>query len=365
MTRLLAAAVAALALAGCGGSGAAGAPTPAPIAANLWVAPVAGKSPERCATPCAFDPDKAYGTFQAAYTAAAGGDRVRVKAGRYGTQRIDTPNPRITEPVTFEPAHGEAVRLGLLDTRADWITVRDMTIAAGRRADRGWRSAGSHVTLDHVNVTGPEATITLSGGSDVTYRDSELGTQGNTTPRRCANHNSEPLEVADTTRLTIENVTFWPFVPELGNPICGPDGNLHLETVRINDNVQHLVIDRARFMGGDESGSGRLFESGAGGKPSNDALIVNSYFAPSTGLGADIRLGNGGNRCDGWVFAYNYWRRGIDDAQCPVKPTYVGNLGPQPDYLPCPGSTPATTCGPGARRRAAAAPTAGSCTPTR
>jgi hypothetical protein len=327
-----------IAVAGCGGDSPAAAPTPAPKAANLWVAPTAGEKPARCASPCAFDPAKAYGDFQAAYSAAEDGDTVRVKAGRYGAQKLTKTNPRLSAPVTLQAARKEDVRLTLLQTDADWLTVKDMMIEAGAAAGRGWRSTGSHITLDNVDITGPEATISLSGGGDdVTYRDSELGTRGNTAKRRCANHNPEPFEVADTTRLTVYNVTFWPFVPELNNLAdCGGDGNLHLETIRINDGVTDLVINRARFMEGDESGTARLFQSGAGGTPSTGAVIVNSYFGPAIGM--DIHIGAGTGRCDGWVFAYNAWTHGIDDSACAVKPTFVGNLGPQPDYLPCPGS---------------------------
>jgi hypothetical protein len=326
--------VAVLALAGCGGDGGGERTAAAPNTANLWVAPTAGGAPKRCATPCAYDAAAAYGDFRSAYEAARPGDVVRVKAGRYGAQKLGPTNQDLDAPVTFQAAHGEKVRLTLLQTDADWLTFKDMTIAAGTAAGRGWHSTGNHVTLDHVDVRGPEATITIDRGADVIYRNANMGTPGNTTPRRCANHNSEPVQIADTTRLTIANVTFWPFVPELGNPICGPDGNLHLETIRINDNVNHLVIDRARFLPHDGSGSGRLFAPGT----SNDVRVVNSYFGPTNGpgggTGATITL----THCDAWVFAYNMWTQGLDDAACPVKPTYIGNIAAQPDYLPCPGS---------------------------
>ena len=339
--RSLAVLVAALAVAGCGhAADEAPTPTAVPRTADLWVAPTAGEKPARCDTPCEFDPAKAYDSFQAAYSAAEGGDIVRVKAGSYGTQKLTTNHSGPTDPVTIQAARGEDVTLTLLQTDVDWLTVKDMTIDAGTAAGRGWRSTGSHLTLADVDVTGPEATIALSGGGeDVTYRDSEFGTRGDTTRRRCANHNPEPVEVADTTRLRIDNVTFWPLYPELDNPAdCGGDGNMHLETIRINDGVRDLVINRGRFMDGDESGSGRLFQSGAGGAPSTGGLVVNSYFGTGPALGGDIRLAAGTARCDGWVFAYNYWTHGILDDQCKVRPTYVGNLGPQPDYLPCPGS---------------------------
>lgn len=325
--------VAALAFAGCGGGGDRVPATPK--TANLWVAPTAGAAPKRCATPCAYDPAGAYGDFRSAYQAADPGDVVRVKAGDYGAQRLGPTNQDLDAPVTIEAATGEKVTLTLLVTDADWLTFKDMRITAGTVGGRGWHSTGSHITLDNVDITGPEATITIDRGADIKYANADMGTPGNTTPRHCANRNSEPVQVADTTGFTIENVRFWPFIPELGNPICGPDGNMHLETVRINDGVRQLVIDRARFLPHDGSGTGRLFAAGT----SSDVRVVNSYFGPTDGpgggTGATITL----NHCDGWVFAYDMWTQGLDDSACPVKPTYIGNIAAQPDYLPCPGSS--------------------------
>ncbi len=332
---MTAAAVASLLLAGCGGdSGGRRAPV-APNTANLWVAPTAGGAPKRCATACRYDAAAAYGDFRSAYQAAKPGDVVRVKAGSYGAQRLGPPNQDLDAPVTIEAATGEKVTLTLLQTDADWLTVKDMRITAGPVGGRGWHSTGSHITLDNVDISGPEATITVDRGADVAYRNADMGTPGNTTPRHCANRNSEPVQVAETTGFTLFNVTFWPFIPELGNPICGPDGNMHLETVRINDGVRHVVIDRARFLAHDGSGTARLFAAGT----SSDVRVVNSYFGPTNGpgggTGATITL----NHCDGWVFAYDFWTQGLDDSACSVKPTYVGNIAAQPDYLPCPGSS--------------------------
>src|ERR1051325_912583 len=112
MRLVLASLVAALALAGCGGSSST---APVDDGANLWVAPTGAEKPARCDTPCAFDPDKAYQSFQDAYTAAGRGDLIRVRAGSYGTQPIATPTPELTKPVTFEPAQGEEVALARLE----------------------------------------------------------------------------------------------------------------------------------------------------------------------------------------------------------------------------------------------------------
>jgi hypothetical protein len=38
------------------------------------------------------------------------------------------------------------------------------------------------------------------------------------------------------------------------------------------------------------------------------------------------------------VIAYSYWEGALYDTTCPVRPTYIGNLGTMPDYVECPGA---------------------------
>src|SRR4029079_14939335 len=133
----------------------------------------------------AYDPARAYGSFQAAYSAASGGDTIRVKAGAYGNQDITSDNGDLSSMVTFQAAAGETVTMNRLTTDVDWITVKDMEITAAAKDGRGWYSHGHHVTLDHVYSSGAEAVAAI-GGSDVSYLNAGLGTRGNTTARRCS-----------------------------------------------------------------------------------------------------------------------------------------------------------------------------------
>jgi hypothetical protein len=333
--RAVAAAVilAAIAL-GCGEEAApAGGPT-------LWIDRDGGSCDRRVA-PATYDDAAACGSLGAAYAAARSGDEVRVRAGAYGVQEISADNERLERPVVVRPADGEEVTFASLTTDGDHVTIRDIAIPVGARHRRGWYSSGSDVTLQNVDISGPEASIEIRGGSRVTYRDSDLGTPGNTVRRQCATGNSEPIDVSPARDVLIENVDFHPFIADTG-PDCGPDGVMHLETIRIGDDVHDIRISRSRFLRGDGSGTARIFATGAGFVDATGLTIVNTWIGVADGPGGNrgnsIHLGGGSASCDGFVIAYSYWEGGVNDAACPTKPAYIGNLGTMPDYVDCPGT---------------------------
>jgi len=324
---------------------------PASRLANLWVAPGAGEDPDRCDEPCEFDPARAFGSLDAAYRAASSGDIGRIKGGDYPPQETDAAKEGLTEAVTFVPAAGETVTLAGLATFGDWLTLRDVTIDTTGAHERGWyngtedRPGGAHNTLDGVDIVGPWANLYVRGGSDITFRNAAFGTPGNTERRVCGSGDAEPVDVADSPRMTIDRVTFHPFHPETGNPECGPDGTLHLETIRVNDGMDDFTLSNSVFEDDDGSGTARLFVtklSAAGTGDNADRLrVVGNYFGTALGT-ASIHLGDG-QQCVGYVFAYNLWTEGFLDACAKVDAEslrLVANLAAQPDYLPCPGTGP-------------------------
>ena len=304
---------------------------------GLWIDRDGGT----CERRTAYDDAAACGSLADAYRAARSGDEIAVRAGAYGPQEISGANPQLTRPVVVRPADGEEVTFASLTTNADKITIRDIAIPVGTTARRGWFSTGSDVLLENVDISGPEATVSITGGTRVTYRDGDFGTPANTTSRVCGNGNGEPFTVTAARDVLVENVDFHPFISGTG-AVCGPDRVMHLETIRIDDDVHDMTISRSRFHRGDGSGTARIFSTGAGATDTTGLTIVNTWIGRADGergnVGASIVLGAGTASCDGFVIAYSFWEGGVNDTECPTKPTYVGNLGTMPDYVDCPGS---------------------------
>ncbi len=103
--------------------------------ANVFVDAVAGSSPARCASPCTYDPTRAYGSFAAACAATQAGDKVGVRGGVYGVQTITRANCNPSSPITFEAVSGDTpILAGLTVGQNDGgsqpgnLTFRGLTI---------------------------------------------------------------------------------------------------------------------------------------------------------------------------------------------------------------------------------------------
>ena len=146
----------------------------------------------------------------------------------------------------------------------------------------------------------------------------------------------EPVEIGSVTDLQFRNLDFYPFIPDLGNPACGPDGVMHLETIRVNDGVERFRLERSRFHRGDGSGTARLFVTKLAGLNSNTLTVVNNWFGAADGRGGgshsvDI---HSNQSCVNYVFAYNHFEQGFNPACSPMLGLkLVGNTGVGPAYL--------------------------------
>ena len=93
-------------------------------AATLYVSP-SGSDSAACTSsaPC--------GSFERAYSVAAAGDVVEIRAGSYGGQDIDAA-PKASGPaIVFRPAAGASVTVGSIDiTRGSYMEFRDFTVNA-------------------------------------------------------------------------------------------------------------------------------------------------------------------------------------------------------------------------------------------
>jgi hypothetical protein len=330
---------------GSGDGGRSAGRTPESKGPSLWVDESGGRCVRR--SPPAEYADGDACTLAEAYDGARSGDEVWIRGGTYPQAQIGPDNDDLDEPVVMRPADGEEVTLQGLVTYGGRLTLRDVTIATEGRHERGWISEGaSDVRLDGVDITGPWANLRVQGGQNNTYANASFGTPGNTRPRVCASGDGEPVELTLTKGMTISNVDFQPFQPDRDNPACGPDGVLHLETIRVNEGVDDFLLERSRFHRGDGSGTARLFvtklDPVGAGENSDRMRVVNNWFGAAEGS-TSILLGEN-QVCAGYVFAYNLWEGGFDDAcrkDGAESLTFVANEGTQPDYLPCPGTTAA------------------------
>jgi len=310
-------------------------PPPSGSGANLWIDPDGG-SCTRSDSPAAYS-DAAACTWNGAYQAARSGDLVLVRAGNYPVTTIGPTNAALSSAVTIQPDSGATVNVDSLTTNGSWLTLKNFNIPTGSNHARGWFNNASNITLDNVDVTGPWANVKITGGNGVTWKNSGLGNPGNTTKRLCAQGDGEPMELSNVNNLLLSNIDFYPFQPELGNPACGPDSNMHLETIRVWDGVSNWRLERSRFYRGDGSGSARVFFSKISGADPSNVTFANNWFGSSSGTVSIYLTAN--SPCNNFVFAYNAWEQGFVD-QCSPKNSLilVGNTGTEPNYLPCMGT---------------------------
>jgi hypothetical protein len=278
-------------------------------------------------------------SFNQGYQLASPGDRVELEAGSYPAQDLAGKSGAAAPNVLLEAAAGAQVTIDDLVTEGSYVTLRGFTVATGANHKLGWGDSGSYVTLDAVDVTGPYARVTVgSNSSHVTWQNSGFGTPGNTMPRLCdigtgGGGDPEPVELYPTDYLTFSNLDFYPFLPSINDPACVPDNNMHLEDIRVNNDVNHFRLERSRFHRGDGSNTARLFVTRLSGGNSNDLVVVNNWFGTADGPGGgsySILLG-GNQSCVNYVFAYNHIEQGFDVACNPVASLeLVGNTGFMP-----------------------------------
>jgi osmoprotectant transport system substrate-binding protein len=312
--------------------------------ANVFVSPNGNDGASRCrrfARPVT-NPDRTGATLcrtlDRAYRLAAPGETVGVEPGEYGPQTLSVKRGARRPAVVVKAANGGPVVIQDLATFGSWVTIRNITVATGANHRRGWKTNGSNVTLDNVDITGPWANVAIGGGTNVTWKNSSLGDPGNTQPRLCQQGEGEPVEISNVTNLLFSNLDFYPFQPELGNPVCGPDGNMHLETIRVWDGVKSWRLERSRFHSGDGSGSARVFFSKLGGADPSNVTFVNNWFGQSMGSVSIYLTAN--SACNNFVFAYNHWEEAfVDDCRPKNGLTIIGNTGTKPNYISCEGIT--------------------------
>ena len=111
------------------------------------------------AAPCA--------SFERAYSVAAAGDVVEIRAGSYGGQDIDAA-PKASGPaVVFRPATGASVTVGSIDiTRGSYMEFRDFTVNAATYN----RQQAQHITYRRIKMR----QFFIRGSDHIQYLDGEV-----------------------------------------------------------------------------------------------------------------------------------------------------------------------------------------------
>jgi chitodextrinase len=309
-------------------------PPPSGPTANLWVDTNGGTCARQSAAGSYADAQAC--TWSTAYLAAQTGDTVRVRNGSYGDVTITANNTALASPgVQFigESATG-VVLTDLLEPR-DWMNIRDITIDTTGLHGRGMHGHARNATYDNVDVRGPWANWASGYASpiiptNITWKNSEMGTPGNTQKRICGAGDGEPVQLAEVNGITFDNVTFHPFIPDGGNSACGPDNTMHLETIRMDGNVDNFTIKNSTFTRGRGDNTAIVFVTGAG---SNNLKLIGNFFGRLDGPGAGTTLLHLTDRsdCTTMQFAYNKFEGGwVNSCSSQTGMLWVGNTGPYP-----------------------------------
>jgi len=268
--------------------------------------------------------EEACGTFQDAWEAVGPGHTVRVKAGTYPPQ--DDVGGQKFAPVR--------------------IVGEDGTVIDTDTAHNSGLGLVGMVTVDNVDVEGDTPFVFLggqrSGWVNATFHEGATGMNA----RSCANNDAQPILIyADADSPTVRNATLQNITIEEQHhrdpqdDTCGEGDLYHLELLRIDQNVDGVLIDSVFFSGCADCGSGLVFitaPSSTGAVPRR-LVIRNSIFEASTTY--SFQMSTNVATCEGYVFAYNTFAQDVSlgcDTEADVR--WIGNLGPRPLSAPCKGT---------------------------
>lgn len=303
-------------------------PPPPTGSANVWV-DANGGSCSRASTPVAYADATACGSFSAAYGAASGGDTIRVKAAIYpGSQSVGGSKTPIITVI------GE-----------DGTQVESLLTPGG--GVRGF-SLGGNVTVVNVDVGGVQPFMYV-GGNNSTWRESRLLESCSTNLCARGTHSGvpEPILIYADQAAPITNAKLIDIVVEPqhvctpGQGSC-PGGDVyHLESIRIDQNVDGVLIDRVTFLSGGDDNTALIFitRPSLGVPGPRNVTIRNSVFG-NHGGSYNIDFGGRGP-CAGFVFAYNtFTKERLSSCTSPSSIQWIGNIGPKsPNGINCTSGT--------------------------
>lgn len=292
-------------------------------AAAVWV-DTTGQACTRSATPITFEEAQSNGwlcdNITDGYNEASAGDTVRVKAGDYGAN---------------QSVGGKAgARITIIGEEG--ATTTSSRASCGDQLNTGLSFDGN-VTVDNIDSGGAEPFVYM-GGDGSYWQNSTLeeSSDANTCPgaRGSATGGTpEPVLIytdvlADIiTDARLSNMVFEPqHVCTPGVGTCSPGDVYHLETVRIDQYVDGVIIENSVFQDGGEDGTAHVFIPAASSHLPKNITVRNSYFGTKSGS-LNIDGGWTEDPCENWVFAYNIFRQGVlVNCQTGGSVTWIGNV---------------------------------------
>lgn len=296
--------------------------------ANLWVDGDGG-------TCTRSDPADSYSdaaactSFDAAWDAATAGDTIRVVAGTYGAQTIT--GDKVSETtITAE----DGTTIGPLATQGNFATIENLTVDSGSDdgQDSAWGNAADNVTLNEVNLHGDLVAANITGDT-VVWDGGELGIEGDTgTGRNGCENDGQPLWIENASNVTVNDIEFWPFI---NSGVVGCD---HFETVRVDSQVDGLVISNSIFYESNGADTAHVFITAAEAAsdfPANITIMQNVMFRTGGPVSVNVHSNLSATACNTMIFAYNLWYQ-EDNIQCgSADPQLIGNAAPK-GSAPCP-----------------------------
>ncbi|MBI5734049.1 MAG: hypothetical protein HY973_03870, partial [Candidatus Kerfeldbacteria bacterium] len=300
--------------------------------ANYYISP-SGSDSNSCTStgsPCL--------TINGALQKASAGQTIEMAAGTYGAQNISVSktSPGVTVKCVSvnSGATSNSCKTGAISAGGSWYTIQDVTIDVGDTVHgSGWGASGSNITFKNVKLHGDFAAGYMSAGtSNFTWDGGEWGDQNNLGGRRnCTNQDGYYLYMlGDSTisNITLKNMDVWP--QQLDPTPCNGDP-MHMETIRIDGNINGMLIDGLNFHDGAQDNTGTIFFSTFRGTPSN-VTIQNSYLG--TDGNSSIVFGGGTNI----NIRYNTITGGIAQASLVSGLTVTGNAGWWQSFAGCIGT---------------------------